>query len=36
VASVAGDGLAPGDEVELRVRSTDVVKRTVDFTVSRP
>jgi exoribonuclease R len=36
VASVRDDHLEPGDEVRLRVRSTDVAKRSVDFAVSRP
>jgi exoribonuclease R len=36
VASVEEDGLRPGDDIRLRVLSTDVAKRTVDFEVSRP
>jgi exoribonuclease R len=36
VAAVEDDQLEPGDEVRLRVRSTDVAKRSVDFAVSRP
>jgi exoribonuclease R len=35
VADVDGDGLQPGDEVRLRVRSADVAHRTVGFAVSR-
>jgi hypothetical protein len=35
VAQVDADGLRPGDEVRLQVRSADVVHRSVGFAVTR-